>query len=134
VFATVIQANHIAKKDDKMATASLTDEDIRAIVQLSKDERIGERVCMIQLVNRVFRVETHPGNLEKSGNLSDQEKVWENMFLTVMCYRVSCDGHEISITSSDLVEMCEIDMHCDSLKNIAVVMQIVRICIHVLSC
>ena len=45
VFATVIQANHIAKKDDKMATASLTDDDIRAIVQLSKDERIGERVC-----------------------------------------------------------------------------------------
>ena len=44
VFATVIQANHIAKKDDKMATASLTDEDIRAIVQLSKDEHIGERV------------------------------------------------------------------------------------------
>ena len=49
VFATVIQANHIAKKDDKMATASLTDEDIRAIVQLSKDERIGERVGIIQL-------------------------------------------------------------------------------------
>lgn len=44
VFATVIQANHIAKKDDKMAAASLTDEDIRAIVQLSKDERIGERI------------------------------------------------------------------------------------------
>ena len=44
VFATVIQANHIAKKDDKMAVASLTDEDVRAIVQLSKDERIGERV------------------------------------------------------------------------------------------
>jgi len=44
VFATVIQANHISKKDDKMAAASLTDEDLRAIVQLSKDERIGERV------------------------------------------------------------------------------------------
>jgi DNA replicative helicase MCM subunit Mcm2 (Cdc46/Mcm family) len=44
VFATVIQANHIARKDDKMAAASLTDDDIRAIVQLSKDERIGERV------------------------------------------------------------------------------------------
>lgn len=44
MFATVIQANHISKKDDKLAAASLTDEDIRAIVQLSKDERIGERV------------------------------------------------------------------------------------------
>ena len=44
VFATVIQANHIAKKDDKMAVAALTDEDVKALVQLSKDERIGERV------------------------------------------------------------------------------------------
>jgi len=44
VFATVIQANFITKKDDKLAVSSLTDEDIKAIVQLSKDERIGERV------------------------------------------------------------------------------------------
>jgi DNA replication licensing factor MCM2 len=44
VFATVIQANHISKRDDKLAVASLTDEDINAIVQLSKDERIGERI------------------------------------------------------------------------------------------
>ena len=44
VFATVIQANHISRKDDKMAVASLTDDDVKAVVQLSKDERIGERV------------------------------------------------------------------------------------------
>jgi DNA replicative helicase MCM subunit Mcm2 (Cdc46/Mcm family) len=44
VFATVIQANFITKKDDKLAAANLTDEDIKAVVQLSKDERIGERV------------------------------------------------------------------------------------------
>ncbi|XP_033744661.1 DNA replication licensing factor mcm2-like isoform X1 [Pecten maximus] len=44
VFATVIQANHITKKDDKMAASCLTDEDIKAIIQLSKDERIGERI------------------------------------------------------------------------------------------
>lgn len=44
VFATVIQANHITKKDDKMAVSALTDEDIKAIIALSKDERIGERV------------------------------------------------------------------------------------------
>ncbi|WAR25901.1 MCM2-like protein [Mya arenaria] len=43
VFATVIQANYITKKDDKLAVSSLTDEDIKAIAQLSKDERIGER-------------------------------------------------------------------------------------------
>ena len=44
VFATVIEANYITKKDDKTAVASLTDEDIRAIHQLSKDEKIGQRV------------------------------------------------------------------------------------------
>jgi len=49
VFATVIQSNHISKRDDKMAASSLTDEDIKAIVQLSKDERIGERVPLLYL-------------------------------------------------------------------------------------
>ncbi|XP_064614879.1 DNA replication licensing factor mcm2-like [Liolophura sinensis] len=44
VFATVIQANYITKKDDKLAANSLTDEDIKAIVALSKDERISERI------------------------------------------------------------------------------------------
>lgn len=44
VFATVIMANHISKKDDKVAVGELTDEDIKAIVALSKDERIGEKV------------------------------------------------------------------------------------------
>ncbi len=46
VFATVIQANHISKNDDKMAIAALTDEDIKAIVALSRDECIGERVSI----------------------------------------------------------------------------------------
>uniref|UniRef100_A0A8C2GU26 DNA replication licensing factor MCM2 n=1 Tax=Cyprinus carpio TaxID=7962 RepID=A0A8C2GU26_CYPCA len=44
VFATVILANHIARKDEGVAVAELTDEDIKAIVALSKDERIGERI------------------------------------------------------------------------------------------
>lgn len=44
VFATVIMANHIACKDARLAAAELTDEDVKAIVALSKDERIGERV------------------------------------------------------------------------------------------
>ena len=47
VFATVIEANYITKKDDKTAVASLTDEDVRAIHQLSKDEKIGQRVCTL---------------------------------------------------------------------------------------
>ncbi|XP_023215123.1 DNA replication licensing factor mcm2-like isoform X2 [Centruroides sculpturatus] len=44
VFSTVIVANHIAKKDDKAATKNLTDEDVKAIVALAKDENIGERI------------------------------------------------------------------------------------------
>ncbi|XP_047122833.1 DNA replication licensing factor mcm2 [Hydra vulgaris] len=44
VFATVIEANYITKQDDKMAVGNLTDEDIRMIIALSKDERIGERI------------------------------------------------------------------------------------------
>merc|ERR1712241_21287 len=44
VFATVIMANHVLRKDESNATKSMTDEDIKAIVALSKDERIGERI------------------------------------------------------------------------------------------
>lgn len=44
VFATVIQANFISRKDEKLAAASMTDDDVKAIVALSKDERIAERI------------------------------------------------------------------------------------------
>ena len=44
MFATVIMANHIVVKDDRNAAKHLTDEDIKAINALSKDERIGERI------------------------------------------------------------------------------------------
>ena len=46
VFATVIEANHVTKQDDKMAVTNLTDEDIREIIKLSKDEKIAERVSL----------------------------------------------------------------------------------------
>uniref|UniRef100_A0A8D0GH26 DNA replication licensing factor MCM2 n=1 Tax=Sphenodon punctatus TaxID=8508 RepID=A0A8D0GH26_SPHPU len=44
VFATVILANHIAKKDNKVAVGELTDEDMKVIVGLSKDEQLGEKI------------------------------------------------------------------------------------------
>jgi DNA replication licensing factor MCM2 len=44
VFATVILANHIIVKDSKQIVQSLTDEDVSAIIKLSKDHRIGERI------------------------------------------------------------------------------------------
>ncbi|XP_073012879.1 DNA replication licensing factor MCM2 [Typha latifolia] len=44
VFATVVEANHIAKKQDLFSAYKLTDEDKAEIEKLSKDPRIGERI------------------------------------------------------------------------------------------
>jgi len=44
VFATLFMANHVEKKDAKFAAAALTDEDVKTIMSLAKDERIGERI------------------------------------------------------------------------------------------
>merc|ERR1719228_1720398 len=44
IFATVIIANHVVRNDEKAATDALTEDDIKAINALSKDERIGERI------------------------------------------------------------------------------------------
>lgn len=43
VFNTLIQANHIANKD-KLACNQLTDDDVKAIRELSKDPHIAERI------------------------------------------------------------------------------------------
>merc|ERR1719336_3414883 len=53
VFATVIMANHILRKDDSNATKNLTDDDVKAIMTLSKDERIGERI-MASIAPSIF--------------------------------------------------------------------------------
>ncbi len=44
VFATIIEANHITKKQDEFASSRLTEDDIRAIRELSRDPRIRQRV------------------------------------------------------------------------------------------
>ena len=44
VFATVLQANFISKKEDKLSFNTLSDEDVKAIVELSKDEKVATRV------------------------------------------------------------------------------------------
>uniref|UniRef100_A0A8C6E899 DNA replication licensing factor MCM2 n=1 Tax=Moschus moschiferus TaxID=68415 RepID=A0A8C6E899_MOSMO len=44
VFATVILANHVTKKDNKVAVGELTDEDVKMITSLSKDQQIGEKI------------------------------------------------------------------------------------------
>jgi len=44
IFATIIIANHIVRNDQKSEAERMTDDDIKAITALSKDERIGERI------------------------------------------------------------------------------------------
>ncbi|ONK58662.1 uncharacterized protein A4U43_C09F15380 [Asparagus officinalis] len=44
VFATVVEANYVTKKQDLFAAYKLTDEDKAEIEKLSKDPRIGERI------------------------------------------------------------------------------------------
>ncbi|KAJ8919037.1 hypothetical protein NQ315_016943 [Exocentrus adspersus] len=44
VFSTVIFANHLIVKDCKQIVQSLTDDDINAIIKMSKDHRIADRI------------------------------------------------------------------------------------------
>ena len=44
VFSTIIEANHILKKEDLYSSFRLTEEDEKHIRQLSRDERIGKRI------------------------------------------------------------------------------------------
>ncbi|KAL5970816.1 DNA replication licensing factor mcm2 [Taenia solium] len=44
VFSTVIHANSVIRKEDKLVLGSLTDEDVKTITKLSRDERIAERI------------------------------------------------------------------------------------------
>eukprot|EP01137_Pigoraptor_chileana_P035579 Opistho-2@29835 len=44
VFATVIEANYVQRREDEFADVNLTDEDVAEIRSLAKDERIGERI------------------------------------------------------------------------------------------
>ncbi|CAN8001131.1 unnamed protein product, partial [Ixodes hexagonus] len=44
VFATVVMANHVVKKDDQMASRHMTDDDTRRILALAKDDKIADRI------------------------------------------------------------------------------------------
>lgn len=47
VFATVVEANYVTKKQDLFSAYKLTQEDKEEIEKLAKDPRIGERVCYL---------------------------------------------------------------------------------------
>ncbi|KAJ1816242.1 MCM DNA helicase complex subunit, partial [Coemansia sp. RSA 2675] len=44
VFATVIEANHVARRADEFAAVRLTEDDRRAIRALARDEHVGRRI------------------------------------------------------------------------------------------
>ena len=44
VFSTFLSANHIRKREDASAASNLSEADVRAILELSKDPKIGERI------------------------------------------------------------------------------------------
>jgi len=44
VFSTFLTANHIRKREDASAASNLAEADVRAILELSRDPKIGERI------------------------------------------------------------------------------------------
>jgi DNA replication licensing factor MCM2 len=44
VFTTILEANHITRSQDAFSSHSLTQDDIRTIRELAKDERIVDRI------------------------------------------------------------------------------------------
>ena len=44
VFSTFLSANHVRKREDASAASNLQESDVRAILELSKDPKIGERI------------------------------------------------------------------------------------------
>lgn len=62
VFATVVEANYVTKKQDLFSAYKLTQEDKTQIEELSKDPRIVERVSWIYilLINPLNCFKVHP--------------------------------------------------------------------------
>jgi DNA replication licensing factor MCM2 len=44
VFSTFLTANHIRKREDASSTSNLSESDVRQILELSRDPKIGERI------------------------------------------------------------------------------------------
>ena len=44
VFSTYLTANHIQKREDASSTSNLSENDVREIIELSKDKTIGDRI------------------------------------------------------------------------------------------
>lgn len=47
MFATVVEANYVTKKQDLFSAYKLTEEDKEEIEKLSKDPNIGEKVVLL---------------------------------------------------------------------------------------
>ena len=56
VFATVIQANYISKKEDKLSYQTLTDDDVKSIVELSKDEKDPTKIKYNKAIKYLYKI------------------------------------------------------------------------------
>ncbi len=54
VFATVVEANYVSKKQDLFAAYKLTDEDKAEIEKYAKDPRIGQKVNRLSSTFSLF--------------------------------------------------------------------------------
>ena len=50
MFATVIEANYIVKREDLYSTYKLTDEDREELKSLADDPKIAQKVSMINII------------------------------------------------------------------------------------
>jgi hypothetical protein len=59
VFATILEANYVNKKQDVFASFKLTEEDRKEILRLGKDENIGKRVCFLFIFEKRISLQPH---------------------------------------------------------------------------
>ncbi|KAH1243527.1 DNA replication licensing factor MCM2 [Glycine max] len=75
VFATVVEANYVTKKQDLFSAYKLTQEDIEEIENLAKDPRIGERDVVDPVTDEMlatFVVDSHFKSQPKGANQDDK--------------------------------------------------------------
>lgn len=73
MFATVVEANYVTKKQDLFSAYKLTEEDKEEIEKLSKDPNIGEKVFLLRtsfaIISLFYAVRTILSSFTKHSDL-----------------------------------------------------------------
>lgn len=102
VFATVIEANYVTKKQDLFSAYKLTQEDKEEIEKLAKDPRIGERVRTCALSQLKVRL------VLSICRLSQQSLFLMYFYLTLSDIEVHCSIHLWSWRHKDCLSSCDV--------------------------